>query len=61
MVRLLQNSNEKTYKMPGREVDNRQRANATSDYNVKLIHKGKKTKIGFRSLRIYAIYTETNA
>lgn len=44
MVRLLQNSNEKTYKMPGREVDNRQGANATCYYNVKLIHKGKKQK-----------------
>lgn len=44
MVRLLQNSNEKTYKMPGREVDNRQRANATCYYNVKVIHKGEKQK-----------------
>lgn len=75
MVRLLQNSNEKIYKMPGREVYNRQRPNATHYYNYYTHYthyythyyytQREKTKLstffGLRSLKTQAIYTETNA
>lgn len=41
MVRLLQDSNEKTYKMPSREADSRQIVNAAHYYHFRCIHKGK--------------------